>query len=82
DLRFDVSDGTTTVATGVDLTVNPVNDAAVAPDVEFTMNEDGIIIITDEQLLANASDIDGDNLSVDTVTYSGTDGVLTDNGDG
>ncbi|MEZ9371034.1 cadherin-like domain-containing protein, partial [Shewanella sp. 10N.286.51.B2] len=29
-----------------------------------------------------ASDIDGDNLSVDTVTYSGTDGVLTDNGDG
>ncbi|MDO6777628.1 cadherin-like domain-containing protein, partial [Shewanella sp. 3_MG-2023] len=82
DLSFDVSDGTTTVATGVDLTVNPVNDAAVAPDVEFTMNEDGIIIITDEQLLANASDIDGDNLSVDTVTYSGTDGVLTDNGDG
>ncbi|MFS1425606.1 tandem-95 repeat protein, partial [Shewanella sp. 10N.286.48.B5] len=82
DLRFDVSDGTTTVAAGVDLTVNPVNDAAVAPDVEFTMNEDGIIIITDEQLLANASDIDGDNLSVDTVTYSGTDGVLTDNGDG
>ncbi|MDO6679150.1 cadherin-like domain-containing protein, partial [Shewanella sp. 4_MG-2023] len=82
DLSFDVSDGTTTVAAGVDLTVNPVNDAAVAPDVEFTMNEDGIIIITDEQLLAGASDIDGDNLSIDTVTYTGTDGVLTDNGDG
>ncbi|WP_139326943.1 cadherin-like domain-containing protein, partial [Shewanella sp. UCD-KL21] len=82
DLSFDVSDGTTTVATGVDLTVNPVNDAAVAPDVTFTMNEDGVIIITDEQLLAGATDIDGDDLSIDSVTYTGTDGVLTDNGDG
>ncbi|WP_076540674.1 tandem-95 repeat protein, partial [Shewanella sp. UCD-KL21] len=82
DLSFDVSDGTTTVATGVDLTVNPINDAAVAPDVAFEMNEDGVIIITDEQLLAGASDIDGDDLSIDTVTYTGTDGVLTDNGDG
>ncbi|WP_284204124.1 tandem-95 repeat protein, partial [Psychromonas marina] len=82
DLSFDVSDGTTTVATGVDLTVNPVNDAAVAPDVAFEMNEDGIITITDEQLLANATDVDGDNLSVDGVSYSGTDGVLTSNGDG
>ncbi|WP_139326947.1 tandem-95 repeat protein, partial [Shewanella sp. UCD-KL21] len=82
DLSFDVSDGTTTVATGVDLTVNPINDAAVAPDVAFEMNEDGIIIITDEQLLAGATDIDGDDLSIDSVTYTGTDGVLTDNGDG
>ncbi|WP_284205426.1 tandem-95 repeat protein, partial [Psychromonas marina] len=82
DLSFDVSDGTTTVAAGVDLTVNPINDAAVAPDVSFEMNEDGIIVITDEQLLANATDIDNDELSVDGVSYSGTDGVLTDNGDG
>ncbi|WP_284204209.1 tandem-95 repeat protein, partial [Psychromonas marina] len=82
DLSFDVSDGTTTVAAGVDLTVNPINDAAVAPDVSFEMNEDGIIVITDEQLLANATDVDGDDLSIADVTYTGTDGVLTDNGDG
>ncbi|MFS1412515.1 tandem-95 repeat protein [Vibrio sp. 10N.286.49.B1] len=82
DLSFDISDGTDTIVANADLTVNPVNDAAVVEDVGYTIQEDGSLTFTDEQLLAGASDIDGDDLSVADVTYSGTEGVFTDNGDG
>ncbi|MFA0070763.1 tandem-95 repeat protein, partial [Vibrio breoganii] len=33
-------------------------------------------------LLAGAADIDGDDLSIADVSYTGTEGVFTDNGDG
>ncbi|MDO6777591.1 tandem-95 repeat protein, partial [Shewanella sp. 3_MG-2023] len=79
---FDVSDGDQIVSTELNLSVNPVNDAALAQDQSFSMNEDGVIIITDEQLLVGATDIEGDNLTIADVSYTGTDGVLTDNGDG
>ncbi len=82
DLSFDISDGTDTIVANADLTVNPVNDAAVVEDVGYTIQEDGSLTFTDEQLLAGASDIDGDDLSVADVSYTGTDGVFTDNGDG
>uniref|UniRef100_UPI0038CFE0F8 tandem-95 repeat protein n=1 Tax=Vibrio mediterranei TaxID=689 RepID=UPI0038CFE0F8 len=82
DLSFDISDGTDTIMANADLTVNPVNDAAVVEDVGYTIQEDGSLTFTDEQLLAGASDIDGDDLSVADVSYSGTEGVFTDNGDG
>ncbi|MCG9661591.1 tandem-95 repeat protein [Vibrio mediterranei] len=82
DLSFDISDGTDTIVANADLTVNPVNDAAVVEDVDYTIQEDGSLTFTDEQLLAGASDIDGDDLSVANVSYSGTEGVFTDNGDG
>ena len=45
------------------------------------MQEDGSITISDAQLLANSSDIDG-SVSVDSVTYGGADGIFTDNGNG
>ncbi|MGR5488579.1 cadherin-like domain-containing protein, partial [Vibrio alfacsensis] len=32
--------------------------------------------------LAGATDIDGDDLTVESVNYEGADGVFTDNGDG
>ncbi|MFL9758011.1 tandem-95 repeat protein [Vibrio cyclitrophicus] len=82
DLSFDLSDGTETVVATADLTVNPVNDIAVVEDVAYTIEEDGSLTFTDEQLLAGASDIDGDELSVADVSYTGTEGVFTDNGDG
>ncbi|MFA0653789.1 tandem-95 repeat protein, partial [Vibrio sp. 10N.222.49.C12] len=82
DLRFDLSDGTETVVATADLTVNPVNDIAVVEDVAYTIEEDGSLTFTDEQLLAGASDIDGDELSVADVSYTGAEGVFTDNGDG
>ncbi|MFA0266311.1 tandem-95 repeat protein [Vibrio cyclitrophicus] len=82
DLSFDLSDGTETVVATADLTVNPVNDIAVVQDVAYTIEEDGSLTFTDEQLLAGASDIDGDELSVADVSYTGAEGVFTDNGDG
>ncbi|MEZ9702779.1 cadherin-like domain-containing protein, partial [Vibrio sp. 10N.286.45.F3] len=82
DLSFDVSDGLETVQAGVDLTVNPVNDLPTAADQSFTVEEDGTLTFTDADLLAGAADIDGDDLSVADVSYTGAEGVFTDNGDG
>ncbi|GAM65766.1 RTX toxin [Vibrio ishigakensis] len=62
--------------------MNPVNDLPTAEGVSYTINEDGTLTFTDEQLLAGADDIDGDTLSVSDVSYTGADGVFTDNGDG
>ncbi|MEP4431976.1 MAG: cadherin-like domain-containing protein [Hyphomicrobiales bacterium] len=61
--------------------ITAVNDAAVVSGpVDFDMVEDGSITITEAELLANASDVDGDTLSVDNIRADG--GKLTDNGDG
>lgn len=82
DISFDVTDGTDTVQATADLTVNPVNDLPQPQDQSFTIQEDGYLTFTDSDLLENAVDIDGDDLTVEDVTYTGTDGILTDNGDG
>ncbi|EOX4081267.1 tandem-95 repeat protein [Vibrio alginolyticus] len=82
DITFDINDGTDTIVATADLTVNPVNDLPQPEDQAFTIGEDGVLLFTDEDLLDGATDIDGDDLSVESVSYTGTDGVLTDNGDG
>ncbi len=82
DVSFDISDGTATIQSGVDLTVNPVNDLPSADDLAYSIYEDGTLTFTDEQLLADATDIDGDALSISDVSYIGAEGVFTDNGDG
>ncbi|MDR9826612.1 tandem-95 repeat protein, partial [Vibrio sp. FNV 38] len=82
DIRFDVSDGNNIVQAQADLTVNPVNDLPQPQDQAFSMEEDGTLTFTDADLLTGATDIDGDDLSVEGVSYSGTDGILTDNGNG
>ncbi|TKF25538.1 tandem-95 repeat protein, partial [Vibrio kanaloae] len=82
DINFDISDGTNTVQASADLTVNPVNDLPVPQDQQFSVEEDGTLIFTDADLLTGATDIEGDNLTVEGVTYDGGDGILTDNGNG
>ncbi|MBT0043074.1 tandem-95 repeat protein [Vibrio alginolyticus] len=82
DFTFDINDGSDTIVATADLTVNPVNDLPQPEDQAFTIGEDGVLLFTDEDLLDGAKDIDGDNLSVEGVSYTGADGVLTDNGDG
>ncbi|WP_133152878.1 cadherin-like domain-containing protein, partial [Vibrio splendidus] len=82
DISFDISDGTNTVQASADLTVNPVNDLPVAQDQQFSVEEDGTLVFTDADLLTGATDIEGDNLTVEGVTYDGGDGILTDNGNG
>ncbi|MFN3209316.1 MAG: beta strand repeat-containing protein [Roseovarius sp.] len=66
----------------VSLTVGPVNDA---PEVDGPVDlgssdEDVSLVITEAQLLATASDVDGDDLSVSGVTVSA--GTVVDNMDG
>jgi Ca2+-binding RTX toxin-like protein len=82
---YTVSDGQGgTVPATVALTVSAVNDAPVvggAVDLG-SMNEDGSLIVTAAQLLAQASDIDGDTLSVTGLTVATGNGSLADNGDG
>ncbi|MDW1742216.1 tandem-95 repeat protein [Vibrio sp. Vb2531] len=82
DISFDISDGTNTVQATADLTVNPINDLPVPQDQQFSVEEDGTLIFTDAELLAGATDIEGDNLTVEGVSYDGGDGILTDNGNG
>ncbi|MGB0937455.1 MAG: tandem-95 repeat protein [Colwellia sp.] len=83
DVSFDINDGTGTTPGSLNLDVTNVNDAAVVEDQSFSVDEDGTLTITDDQLLSGASDIDaGDSLSVADVSYTGTDGVFADNGDG
>ncbi|HHX8697012.1 cadherin-like domain-containing protein, partial [Vibrio diabolicus] len=82
DLTFDISDGQETISSSIDLTVRPINDAPVPEDKAFEVEEDGTLIFTDADLLAGATDIEGDNLTVEGVSYDGGDGILTDNGNG
>ncbi|MEZ9953442.1 cadherin-like domain-containing protein, partial [Vibrio splendidus] len=82
DLTFDISDGQETISSAIDLTVRPINDAPVPEDKTFEIEEDGTLIFTDADLLTGATDIEGDNLTVEGVTYDGGDGILTDNGNG
>ncbi|MDF5528210.1 cadherin-like domain-containing protein, partial [Vibrio parahaemolyticus] len=82
DLTFDISDGQETISSSIDLTVRPINDAPVPEDKTFEVEEDGTLIFTDADLLAGATDIEGDNLTVEGVSYDGSDGILTDNGNG
>ncbi|AGV20411.1 hypothetical protein N646_4602 [Vibrio alginolyticus NBRC 15630 = ATCC 17749] len=82
DLTFDISDGQETISSSIDLTVRPINDAPVPEDKTFEIEEDGTLTFTDADLLAGATDIEGDNLTVEGVSYDGGDGILTDNGNG
>jgi hypothetical protein len=70
----DVNDGTD-LAT-VTITVNAVNDAPVANDDNATTDEDTGVTIN---VLANDTDVDGDTLTVDSVTQA-THGSVTSNG--
>ncbi|WP_032548328.1 cadherin-like domain-containing protein, partial [Vibrio cyclitrophicus] len=49
----------------------------------YSVNEDEVITFSEAQLLAQSSDVDaGDTVSLSSVSYTGTDGILTDNQDG
>ncbi|OED44220.1 hypothetical protein ACH42_08195 [Endozoicomonas sp. (ex Bugula neritina AB1)] len=58
------------------LNIEAVDDAPVANSVDLgDTNEDASIIITEASLLANASDVDGDSLSVTNLSLSADNGV-------
>lgn len=74
--------GLSTTAT-LNLAIEAVNDAPIANGI-VTFNavseDSGTITITAQQLLSNANDVDGDNLSIKNLTAS--NGALVDNHNG
>ena len=77
-----MTDAIETVAADLNLTVNPINDAPDVPDMSFTTEDGEAITITEAELLAQATDIEGDDLSVVNVTSQNDSIEVTDNGDG
>ncbi|WP_409202845.1 cadherin-like domain-containing protein [Vibrio sp. SS-MA-C1-2] len=69
-------DGTGTITSQVDLTVVAVNDPPVAESLTYTINEDEVLTFNESQIVANASDIEGDVSLVD-ITYTGNDGIFS-----
>ncbi|MDF5570833.1 tandem-95 repeat protein, partial [Vibrio parahaemolyticus] len=85
DLSFDLIDNDgASVEVGVDLTVNPINDAPQSTPVNIAGTEDTTILITQDMLLVNATDIDNtyDELSAVDLVIDEQYGDLLDNGDG
>ncbi|MBL4802023.1 MAG: tandem-95 repeat protein [Emcibacter sp.] len=65
------------------LTVTGSNDGPVVGNVDLGATlEDTTVTFTAADLLVNSSDVEGDSLSVSSVTVDATYGVVTDNGDG
>ena len=81
---YTVSDGTDSVAGSATLDITPVNDApTTSPVVLAPITEDsGARLITQAELLASASDVDGDPLVASALTVAAGNGSLVDNGDG
>ncbi|MDF5512699.1 cadherin-like domain-containing protein, partial [Vibrio parahaemolyticus] len=48
------------VDTVINVNVLPINDAPVSGDLAYSVDEDGAITLSEEQLLSQASDIEGD----------------------
>ncbi len=70
-------------AATVTLTVNPVNDAPVANNDAYSVNEDTPLVITASGVLTNDTDVDGDPLTAALVSGSGpANGSLTLNANG
>ncbi|MGI9283704.1 MAG: tandem-95 repeat protein, partial [Endozoicomonas sp.] len=77
------SGDTATTSQSIDFVIQTIDDAPVAGNTDLgSSNEDTDLVITQAQLLANSSDVDGDSLSITALTLdNGSHGTLTDNGD-
>lgn len=60
---YTISDGTSTDAATVTVTVNPVNDIAFSGGDNYTVAEDGTLTVVQPGVLGNDSDVDGDTLT-------------------
>ncbi len=81
---YKANDGTanSNIAT-VNLTVTAVNDAPTTSVVTLAaIGEDSGAVITQAQLLANASDVDGPSLTATSLAIASGNGTLHDNGNG
>ena len=78
---YEISDGKGGIDTAtVTINVGPINDAPVDGDETNTVTEDTTLTVTDGttgDLLNNASDIDGDTLSISAFSVAGHSGPFT-----
>ena len=84
-VRYLIRDGNGGTAEAiVEINVTPVNDAPTIPPVTLTpiVEDSGATIITQNDLLASANDVDGDVLTATGLTITAGSGTLVDNGDG
>ncbi|AUC85931.1 hypothetical protein CW731_11795 [Polaribacter sp. ALD11] len=78
-ITYTASGGTSTANSTLDLTVTPVNDVPVAND-DLSSTDPGIPVIIN--VLPNDSNIDGDTLTVTSITAQPANGTVVINGDG
>ena len=82
---YAVSDGIAApVATSATLDITPVNDAPVTTPVTLVAiaEDSGARLITQAELLANATDVDGPSLTAINLAISSGNGTLVNNGNG
>lgn len=80
-LAYDVSDGTTSDSTTATLDITSVNDAPVVNTVSLDDGTEGVsYTVTNAQLIANSTDVDGDTLDVTAI--SGSNIAASENDDG
>ena len=82
ELTYDITDSALSVSSQVNLTVTPENDGPTANNFSDDINEDESRVITTAELLENASDIDGDNLSITGLRVTNDTGSIVENDDG
>ncbi|HBC3355440.1 TPA: tandem-95 repeat protein [Vibrio parahaemolyticus] len=73
EITYTVTDGELTDEAKVSVTVNPVNDAPVAKDDIATTQEDTAVTI---DVLTNDTDVDGDKLSIESVSVPKEQGTV------
>ncbi|WP_156493379.1 cadherin-like domain-containing protein, partial [Oleiphilus sp. HI0125] len=74
---------TKTVSETFQMDVTSVNDdPEVGSAIELTMQEDDSLLVTQQLLLANSSDVDGDTLTALNLQTANPELTITDNGDG
>ena len=79
-ITYSITDGNGgTSSAEVAVTVNAVNDDPVAVDDIETTDEDVAVVV---DLLGNDTDVDGDDLSIASVSVPADQGTVVDNGDG
>jgi uncharacterized delta-60 repeat protein/CSLREA domain-containing protein len=82
---YSISDGAGgSVAGSASLDITPVNDSPTTTPVVLTpiAEDSGSRLITQAELIANATDIDGDPLTATNLQLASGSGSLVDNGDG
>ncbi|HAO61977.1 MAG TPA: hypothetical protein DCQ90_08780 [Erysipelotrichaceae bacterium] len=78
---YTLSDGTLTDTATVTITVNPVNDAPVAQDDSYIIDEDNPLSVPAAGVMENDSDVDGPSLNVSLLSDV-SNGTLVLNPDG